>query len=90
MALREMGNLSLLVALDYLVLLAEVKPEQFPAAAVRWHRRLELETPTPTLAELQLALALLATLGDGHRGASSDVLRALLRGVRPTLVPRLA
>jgi hypothetical protein len=42
-------NPSLLVALDYLALLVDAKPERFPAAALRWHGRLELETPTLTL-----------------------------------------
>ena len=32
-----MQDPSLLVALDYLALLAELEPERFPAAAVRWH-----------------------------------------------------
>jgi hypothetical protein len=40
-----MGDPSLLVALDYLALLADVKPEQFQPAALRWPGRLELETP---------------------------------------------
>jgi hypothetical protein len=38
-ALREMRDPSLLVSLDYLALLAELKPKRFPAAAVRWHGR---------------------------------------------------
>jgi hypothetical protein len=37
-ALREMRDPSLLVSLDYLALLAELKPERFPAAAVRLAR----------------------------------------------------
>ena len=88
-ALRELGNSrSLLVALDYLALLAELKPERFPAAAVRWHGRLELEAPTLTLTESQFALAALAVLGDGEPDAVGQ-LRTLLRKVRPTLVPRM-
>src|SRR5512142_2121820 len=78
-ALREMGGSpSLLVALDYLALLAELKPERFLAGAVRWHGRLELEAPTLTLAESQFALSALAMLGDGDRNAV-DLLRTLLR-----------
>jgi hypothetical protein len=79
----------LLVALDYLTLLAELKPERFPAAAVRWHGRLELEAPLLTLAESQLALAALGALREGQRDAA-DVLRKLLRSVRPTLLPRVS
>jgi hypothetical protein len=83
-----MGTPSLLVALDYLELLAELKPERFPAAAIRWHGRLELEAPALTLTESQFALAALAMLGDGQADAV-ELLRTLLRRVRPTLVPRL-
>jgi hypothetical protein len=42
MALRDMGAVSLLEALDYLVLLAELRPERAERAAVRWHGRLEV------------------------------------------------
>jgi hypothetical protein len=84
---RDGGAPSLLVALDYLVLLAELKPERFPAAAVRWHGRLELEAPTLTLTtEAQFALAALTLLGDGEQYAV-ELLRTLRRKVRPTLVP---
>ena len=85
-ALREMRDPSLLVALDYLALLAELKPERFPAAAVRWHGKLELEAPTLTLTESQFALAALAALGEGKRDAVG-VLGSLLRKARPTLLP---
>ena len=83
-----MGDPSLLFALDYLALLADLKPERFQPAAVRWHGRLELEAPTLTLAESQFALAALAMLGKGQRDAV-DLLRTLLMKVRPTLVPRM-
>ena len=66
LALREMGTPSLLVALDYLELLAEVKPEKLEPAAVRWHGRLEVEAAAMTLAESQLALAALASLCAGE------------------------
>jgi hypothetical protein len=69
LALREMGTPSLLVALDYLDLLAEVKPEKLERAAVRWHGRLEVEAAAMTLAESQLALAALASLCAGEREA---------------------
>jgi hypothetical protein len=45
MATREMrGTPSLLQALDYLELLAAVRPDRVGRAAVRWHGRLEVET----------------------------------------------
>jgi hypothetical protein len=87
-ALREMGSPSLLVALDYLALLAELKPERFAAAAVHWHGQLELEASTLSLTESQLALAALSSLGAGHREAV-ELLRALLLRVLPTLVRRM-
>jgi hypothetical protein len=86
-AAKEMGGLSLIDALDYLAVLAGVQPQRAPAAAIRWHGRLELEAATLTLAESQLALAALASLCEGDT-AAVDVLRRLLRRVRPTLIPR--
>jgi hypothetical protein len=86
LALREMRTPSLLVALDYLELLAVVRPDRFDRAAVRWHGRLELEAPTLTVAESQLALAALGALrGEDHDAAGA--LRKLLRRVRSTLLP---
>lgn len=86
MALREMGKPSLLVALDYLALLARARPEKLELAAIRWHARFESESLV-TLAESQLALAALASLCAGHAEALG-ILRHLLRRVRPTLLQR--
>ena len=72
--------------LGYLGLLAEQKPEKLERAAVRWHGRLETEVTFLPLAESQLALAALASLCAGERDAV-EVLRRLLRRVRPTVVP---
>jgi hypothetical protein len=88
LAIRELGQLSLLDALAYLELVAEVRPEKLERAAVRWHGRLATEARTLTLAESQLALAALASLCAGERD-SLPILRALVRRVRPTLVPRI-
>jgi hypothetical protein len=85
LALRELGGVSLLDALDYLDLLAEQKPAKLEQAALRWHGRLELEANLLTLAESQLALAALASLCAGQREAV-PLLRRLLRRVRPTLL----
>ena len=84
LALREIGNPSLLDALDYLDLLAETRPEKLEAAAIRWHGRLEIEARAMTIVESQLALAALASLCAGERGAV-EILRRLLRRVGPTL-----
>ena len=89
LALREMRDPSLLVLVDYLELLADVRPDKFDRAAVRWHGRLELETPTLTVAESQFALAALDALRGGDHEAVA-ALRKLLRRVRPTLLPRVS
>ena len=84
-----MGGLSLIDALDYLVMLAEVRPEKAPAAAIRWHGRFELESVTLSLVESQLALAALADLCAGSK-ESVPALRRLLRRVRPTMLPKVS
>jgi hypothetical protein len=84
MLLREMNSVTLGEALDYVALLAELRPTKAPRAAVRWHGRLETEAPLLTLAEAQLALAALAALCAGDPEAAG-LLRRLLRRVRPTL-----
>ena len=85
LALREMGTPSLSVLVDYLELLADVRPDKFDRAAVRWHGRLELESAVLTIAESELALAALGALRADHKDAA-EILRRLLRRVRPTLV----
>jgi hypothetical protein len=87
-ALKEMGTPSLVHALEYVVLLAELQPDRARIAALRWHGRLELEAPTLTLSESHFALSALAELCAGNREAVG-VLRRLLRKVRPTVVPRV-
>jgi hypothetical protein len=89
LAMREMGVASLLDALAYLDLLADVRPDKLERAAVRWHGRLETEAATLTLAESQLALAALASLCAGEREAL-QILRSLVRRARPTLLPRVS
>jgi hypothetical protein len=88
-ALREMGAPSLLDALDYLDLLADVRPDKFDRAAIRWHARVELEAATLTVAESQLALAALGALRAGDHDATV-ILRRLLRRLQPTLTRRMA
>lgn len=87
-SLRELRTVSLENALGYLDLLAEQKPEKLERAAVRWHGRLETEATFLSLAESQLALAALASLCGGEREAV-ELLRRMLRRVRPTSVPRI-
>jgi hypothetical protein len=86
-ALREIETPPLTMALEYVILLAELQPAKAKAAALRWHGRLELEAPTLTLAESQFALSALTALCEGDREAIG-VLRRLLRKVRPTLMSR--
>lgn len=82
LALRELKGATLGDALDYLDLLAEVRPAKLEQASLRWHGRLELEAPMLTLAESQLALAALAALCAGDREAVT-ILRRLLRRASP-------
>jgi hypothetical protein len=84
MSLRELRDPSLVDLLDYLELLAEVKPEKLETAAVRWHGRLETETTGMRLADAQLVLALLTSLRAGDPEAI-DLLRRQLRRLKPTL-----
>jgi hypothetical protein len=69
-------------------LLVELRPAKAPRAAVRWHGRLETETPMLTLADSTLALAALIALCQGDREALG-LLRRLVRRVRPTVLPGL-
>ena len=57
---------SLLVALDSLGLLADVRPDKFDRATVRWQGRLEVEAAAMTLVESQFALTALASLCAGE------------------------
>jgi hypothetical protein len=84
MAARELGGLSLIDALDYVLLLAELRPERAPAAAIRWHGRLEMESVGLTLTESQLALAALAEVCASGRD-TVPVLQRLLQRAQPTL-----
>jgi hypothetical protein len=86
LALREMQAPSLLVALDYIVLLAQVKPEKARLAALRWHGRLELEARAMTLEESRLALNALEMLCAGDAEVL-PVVHRLLRRVQPSLPP---
>jgi hypothetical protein len=87
-AARELGGLALADALEYLVLLAELRPERAEPAALRWHGRLELETAALTLSESQFALAALGALCRGDAEAA-PLLRRLLRRIRPTALRRV-
>lgn len=61
-AMRELGDISLVDALDYLALLAQARPDRFDRAAIRRHGRLETETRALTISESHLALAALSML----------------------------
>lgn len=74
--MRELGNASLTDALDYLELLAIERPDKFDRAAVRWHRRLEVEVQTISLVESQFALSALGSLRAGDPRGFEDSARA--------------
>lgn len=82
-AAGELRCLSLVDALELVILIAAVRPDRLERAAVRWHGRLEVELPALTLAESRFALAALERLpADPQAG---ELLRKLLRQVSPTL-----
>jgi hypothetical protein len=70
-----MRRASLLALVDYLELLADVRPDKFDRAAVKWHGRLELESTVFAIAESQLALAALGALRDGGGKEAAEILR---------------
>jgi hypothetical protein len=87
MAAREMRGLSLVDALELVILIASQRPDRLERAAIRWHGRLEVELPALTLAESRFALAALERLpADPQAG---DLLRKLLRQASPTTLRRL-
>jgi hypothetical protein len=86
-ALREMRTPSLLLTLDYVVLLSELKPAKAQLAALRWHGRLELEARSMTLEESRLALNALEMLCAGDREVV-PILQRLSRRVEPLAIPR--
>jgi hypothetical protein len=87
MALREMGGATPLENGQVPILLAELLLDRASRAAVRWHRKLELESPSLTMAEAQFALGALASLLAGDM-AAAEILRRLAKRAQPTLVPR--
>jgi hypothetical protein len=59
MALREMGAVDLVEALDYLAVLAERRPAKAPRAPVRWHGSFSLGASwTPLTSALHKVLTL--------------------------------
>jgi hypothetical protein len=76
-AARELGRLPLGSALALTALIAEVAPQRFERAAVRWHGRFVLEVPGLSIAESQLALGAVASLRGGDRSTAVWVLGEL-------------
>jgi hypothetical protein len=88
LAARELRGLSLLDALDLVVLIARVRPDRLERAAIRWHGRLEVEVVGLTLAESRFALAALERLPADPR--AGEMLKTLLRRASPTTVHRIS
>jgi len=78
MADREMGGLSLAVALLLCELLANADPQPYERAALRWLERFISER-LPPLTEVALAAAALAELRHGQRNTGVEALKRLLR-----------
>jgi hypothetical protein len=83
-AARELRGLSLVDALELVILIASQRPDRLDRAAVRWHGRLEVEVPTLTRAESRFALAALERLPADPQAAG--MLRNLLRRASPTSI----
>jgi hypothetical protein len=79
LAAREMGQLGLYDALDYLTLLASEKPEGFDRAARKWLARLLAESPALSADEAAVAFGCLRGLAAGYGEQSREVLRALVK-----------
>ncbi len=80
-AIRELKQVGLRDALDYVDLLATRAPERFERAALRWHSRFEAEHPGLTLTDSLLALSSLQALVDGDRPTGLSVLRYFAKRV---------
>jgi hypothetical protein len=78
-AAREIGNLTLLEALELVVLYAEAEPAKFEKAALRWHARFVTEA-APSLFRAQIALAALVELRAGSDAARNLLLELATRG----------
>jgi hypothetical protein len=81
LAARELGRLTLTDALRLVLLYAEVEPDKFERAAVRWLSRYLTEGKNVSLLKAQLALAALSELRAGEREAAAQMLTKL------TMVP---
>jgi hypothetical protein len=79
LAMREMGRVGLLDALDYCALLALERSERFEPAACRWLSVLLSECGSLTLDDVQLAAACLGGLPGGDADAIRETLRALVK-----------
>jgi hypothetical protein len=79
MSARELGQLGLLDALDYLTLLAAEAPDRYDRAARRWLSRLLSESDALTPDDVTVALGCLRGLAAGYEEPSREVLRALVK-----------
>lgn len=85
-----MGELSLADALAFCLLLADLEPERYSRAPVRWHARFVLAAPGIGLADASLALAALGALPGPSGEDAAQTLRRLanfygLTGLAATL-----
>src|SRR5947209_173675 len=79
-AARELGQLSLLDAIDLCTLMATEAPDRYQRAARRLFVRLVTERERLTLDQAELAIACLRGLVNGDRERLADVLRGLAGG----------
>jgi hypothetical protein len=73
-----MGGLSLEDALSLCELIADLDPERYERAALRWLQRF-IDERQPPLAEAALAASALAEIRHGNRNVGVETLRGLMR-----------
>src|SRR3954466_5136710 len=77
-AAREMGGLSLEDALSLCELMADLDPERYERAALRWLQRF-IDERLPPLAEIALAATALTEVRHGERAVGVETLGRVLR-----------
>ena len=89
-AARELGQLSLADALEFLLLLAAKEPDRFDRAAARWHARFVLETRPIGVADAQLLLGAVAGLNDVALRVQLETIALVAERYKVTSVARVA
>jgi hypothetical protein len=85
---RELGQLTLVDALDLTILIARKTPQRHSRAAARWLRRYLEAMPDATLEDVALAAGCLASLDTAHHEGAASTLRAMAARAPSVAGPR--